>query len=87
MSLYLRLDAESGNVMKNAVVKEKWCDLVIKFIPHGQVVMKLETVMEVKEGLEFGRQVCLPSSLTFSPLLLAKLFASEGHVRPFQHLR
>ena len=45
------------------------------------------TVAEVKEGLEFGRRVRLPSDLAFSTLHLAQLFASEGHVRPFQHLR
>ena len=51
--------------------------------------MDSQTVAEVKKGLDFGQQVDLPSKLTFSPKLLAELFASEGlrQVRPFKHLR
>ena len=62
-----------------------WQDMLIKFSPN--LVMDLETVAEVKEGLEFGRWMQLPSNLTFSTLHLAELFASGGHVRPFSHLR
>ena len=51
--------------------------------------MDSQTVAEVKKGLDFGQQVDLPSNLTFSPKLLAELFAGEGlgQVRPFNHLR
>ena len=59
--------------------------MLIKFSPN--LVMDPVTVAEVKEGLEFGRRVRLPQDLAFSTLHLAQLFASEGHVRPFQHLR
>ena len=59
--------------------------MVIKFSPN--LVMDPVTVAEVKEGLEFGRRVRLPSDLAFSTLHLAQLFANEGHVRPFEHLR
>ena len=62
-----------------------WRDHVIKY--HGQLTMGPETVKEVKEGLEFGRLVQLPSDLTFSSLFLADLFVSDGQVRPFQHLQ
>ena len=83
MSLYLRLHVECGIVTWNAT--KIWNDEVIKAIAH--LAMDPEMVTEVKKGLEFGRQVNLPSDLAFSPLLLANLFASEGRVRPFQHLR
>ena len=62
-----------------------WHDEVIKAIVH--LPMDRGMVAEVKNGLEFGQQVNLPSNLTFSLLLLTKLFASDGIVRPFQHLR
>ena len=62
-----------------------WCDEVIAAIAH--LVMDSGMVAEVKKGLEFGQQVYLPSNIAFSPLLLAKLFASDGRVRPFVHLR
>ena len=62
-----------------------WRDHVIKY--HDQLVMGPETVAEVKEGLEFSRLVKLPSDLTFSSVLLADLFVSEGRARPFEHLR
>ena len=81
VSLYLRLGVEcdtenTGNL---------WNCEVIKAIDH--LTMEQWMVAEVKEGLDFGRQVDLPSNLTFSPLLLANLIASDGRVRPFQHLR
>ena len=59
--------------------------MLIKYSPN--LVMDSQTVAEVKEGLEFGRWMQLPSNVTFSTLHLVKLFASEGHVRPFNHLR
>lgn len=83
VSLYLRLHADCGVVTRNT--PNIWREMVIKFSPN--LVMDPVTVAEVKEGLEFGRRVRLPSDLAFSTLHLAQLFASEGHVRPFQHLR
>ena len=83
VSLYLRLHVECGIVTKTTT--NIWHDQVIKFSAH--LVMDQATVAEVKQGLEFGQQVNLPSVLAFSPLLLANLFAIEGCVRPFQHLR
>ena len=81
VSLYLRLDAERGT--ENT--ENLWNCEVINTITH--LTMEPWMVEEVKEGLDFGRQVDLPSNLTFSPLLLANLFATDGCVRPFQHLR
>ena len=83
VSLYLRLHAECSEVTQHT--SNIWQDMLIKYSPN--LVMDLETVAEVKEGLEFGRWMQLPSNLTFSTHHLAKLFASEGHVRPFSHLR
>ena len=83
VSLYLRLHAECGEVTQHT--SNIWQDMLIKYSPN--LVMDLETVAEVKEGLEFGRWMQLPSNLTFSTLHLAKLFAGEGRVRPFTHLR
>lgn len=83
VSLYLRLHADCGVVTRNT--PNVWRDMLIKF--SSNLVIDPVTVTEVKEGLEFGRRVRLPSDLTFSTLHLAQLFASEGHVRPFQHLR
>ena len=83
VSLYLRLHADCGVVTRNT--PNVWRDMLIKF--SSNLVIDPVTVTEVKEGLEFGRRVRLPSDLTFSTLNLAHLFASEGHVRPFQHLR
>ena len=83
VSLYLRLHADCGVVTRNT--PNVWRDMLIKF--SSNLVMDPVTVTEVKEGLEFGRRVRLPSDLTFSTLHLAQLFASEGHVRPFQYLR
>ena len=62
-----------------------WHDQVIKVTAN--LAMDHEMVEEIKKGLEFGQLVNLPSNLTFSSLLLANLFATDGHVRPFQHLR
>ena len=62
-----------------------WHKEVIKAITH--LPMDRGMVAEVKNGLEFGGLVNLPSNLAFSPMLLTKLFASDGTVRPFQHLR
>ena len=59
-----------------------WNNEVIKTI----FLLPMDSQM-VKKGLDFGQQVDLPSYLTFSPKLLTELFASEGQVRPFQHLR
>ena len=81
VSLYLRLEKECGTENR----KDLWNCEVIKTIAH--LTMESWMVAEVKEGLDFGQQVELPSNLNFSPLLLAKLFASEGCVRPFSHLR
>ena len=81
VSLYLQLDIECGT--ENA--ENLWNCEVVKAIAH--LTMESWMVAEVKEGLDFGQQVDLPSNLTFSPLLLAILFASEGYVRPFSHLR
>ena len=82
-SLYLRVCADFSVMTQNT--SNLWQDMLIKFSPN--LVMDLETMAEVKEGLEFGWWMQLPSNLTFSTLHLAKLFASEGHVRPFSHLR
>ena len=79
VSLHLRLESGTKNT------ENYWNCEVIKAIAH--LTMEPWMVKEVKEGLDFGQQVELPSNLTFSPLLLAKLFASEGYVRPFSHLR
>ena len=81
VSLYLRLEKERGTENR----KDLWNCEVIKAIAH--LTMESWMVAEVKEGLDFGQQVELPSNLNFPPLLLAKLFASEGCVRPFSHLR
>ena len=62
-----------------------WCAEVIKPIVH--LPMDRGMIAEVKNGLDFGRLVNLPFNLAFSLLLLTKLFASDGIVRPFQHLR
>ena len=64
-----------------------WEDEVIKNSSHLVMNEGGMVVMEIKKGLRFGQLVQLPSSLMFSPLLLANLFVSEGCVRPFQHLR
>ena len=81
VSLYLRFGVECG--IENT--ENLWNCEVLKAIDH--LTMEPWMVAEVKKGLDFGRQVGLPPNLTFSPLLIAKLFASEGRVRPFQHLR
>ena len=81
VSLYLRLEKERDT--KNT--ENLWNCEVIEAIAH--LTMESWMVAEVKKGLHFGQQVELPSNLTFSPLLLAKLFASDGYVRPFSHLR
>ena len=80
----MRLHVEFGIVTQKTA--NVWHDEVIKAIAH--LAMDPGMVAEVKKGLEFGQQVNLPSKLAFaSPLLLANLFANEGRVRPFQHLR
>ena len=86
VSLHLRLYAER-TIVTPITAQKIWEENIIKGIGH--LVMDLERVKEVKKGLEFGQQVRLSHKLTFSgsPLLLAKLFASEGRMRPFQHLR
>ena len=82
MSLYLRVHADCDVAQETSNI---WQDMLVKYSPN--LVMDPQTVAEVKEGLEFGRWMQLPSDLTFSTLHFAKLFASEGHVRPFSHLR
>lgn len=84
VSLHLRLDQECGIVIQKTALKV-WNDEVIKAIAH--LPMDEAIMAEVKKGLEIGQQVHLPPHLAFSPQLLAKLFASEGQVRPFQQLR
>ena len=74
---------ECGTVTRNTA--NVWHSEVIKAIVH--LAMDPGMVAEVKEGLEFGHQVHLPSSIAFSPPLLADLFASESNVRPLQHFR
>ena len=81
-SLYLRVHADRDMPQDTTTI---WQDMLIKYSPN--LVMDPQTVAEVKEGLEFGQRVELPSNLTFSTLHLVKLFANEGHVRPFSHLR
>lgn len=83
VSLYLRLEKERGT--ENTENAGNLWNCEIKAIAH--LTMESWMVAEVKEGLDFGQQVDLPSNLTFSPLLLVKLFASDGYVRPFSHLR
>ena len=83
MSLYLRLHVECGTI-KNSTA-DVWNTDVINVIAN--LAMDSRMVTEVKEGLEFGCQINLPPNITFSPLLLAELFANERKVRPFQHLR
>lgn len=61
-----------------------WTDVVFKFTTH--LAMDHWMVAAVKEGLEFGQQLKLPSNI-ISPLLLANIFASGEYVRPFEHLR
>ena len=81
-SLYLRVHADRDMPQDTTNI---WQDMLIKYSPN--LVMNPQTVAEVKEGLEFGRWMQLPSDLIFSTLHLVKLFASEGHVRSFSHLR
>lgn len=83
MSLYLRLYVECGIMTEDT--EDIWRKKVIKVIV--QLPMDPGMVAEVKKGLEFGRQVDLPSNLAFPPLLLTNLFVGEGYMRPFQHLR
>ena len=83
VSLYLRLHVECGTVTTSTA--NVWHSKVIKVIAH--LAMNSEMVAEVKEGLEFGCKINLPPNITFSPLLLANLFAYEQNVRPFHHLR
>ena len=64
-----------------------WYDEVILVIANEVMVMDEEVVEDVKEGLKFGLLINLPPNLAVSPQLLAKLFASDGRVRPFEHLR
>ena len=82
VSLYLRVHADCDMPQDTTNI---WQDMLVKYSPN--LVMDPQTVAEVKEGLEFGQWMQLPSDLTFSTPHLAKLFASEGHVRPFSHLR
>ena len=83
VSLYLRLHVERGTVTTNTA--NVWRSHVIKVIAH--LAMDSGMVAEVKEGLDFGYQIHLPPNISFSPVLLTDLFAYEGTVRPFQHLR
>ena len=83
VSLYLRLYVKCGIMTEDT--ENIWRSEVIKVIV--QLPMDPGMVAEVKKGLEFGRQVDLPSNLSFSPLLLANLFVGEGYMRPFQQLR
>lgn len=83
MSLYLRLYVKCGIMTEDT--ENIWRSEVIKVIVR--LPMDPGMVAEVKKGLEFGRQVDLPSNLSFSPLLLANLFVGEGYMRPFQQLR
>ena len=83
VSFYLQLHVQRGTVIQNT--EKTWNDEVIKAIGHLR--MDPWMVAEVKEGLDLGQQVDLPSHLTFSPPLLASLFVYERHVRPFLHLR
>ena len=83
VSLYLRLHVECSTVTMNT--PNVWRSHVIEVIAH--LAMDSGMVAEVKEGLEFGCQIHLPPNITFSPVLLTDLFAYEGNVRPFHHLR
>ena len=83
VSLYMRLQCEFG--IAPQITPNVWHDEVVKTIAH--LTMDPGMAAQVKKGLEFGQQVNLPSDLAFSSPLLANLFASEGRVRPFLHLR
>ena len=74
---------ECGTMTKSTA--NVWRSDVIKVIAN--LAMDSGMVMEVKKGLEFGCQINLPPTVTFSPLLLAGLFANEGNVRPIHYLR
>lgn len=62
-----------------------WNVEVIKAV--APLPMDSGMVAEVKEGLEFGQLVNLPSNIAFSSQLLSNLFVSDQCVRPFQQLR
>ena len=70
-----------------------WCMyiLITCSLSHMQyqsrVVMDDETLFDVKKGLEFGQLIHLPSNLTFSSEFMIHLLVTDGHVRPFQHVR
>ena len=64
--------------------KKIWHNELIRAIAH--LALDLKMIEMVKKGLEFGQQVQLSSEVTFTPEIVATLFASEGRVRPFQQL-
>ncbi len=49
--------------------------------------MDADTMSHLKKGLTFGSLIRLPSTVTLSWKDMASLLASDGYVRPFEHVR
>ena len=76
------LEARKVPFTRNA--KMRWRDQLVKF--RHRIVFDANTISELRNGLEVGKQLELPSDFSCNHQHLADLLASDTFVRPFGHL-
>ena len=59
-----------------------WQELLLKF--SSRVVLDMQTIVEFKRGLEFGRLLKLPTDLTFNYPRMAEFIVAGK--RPLSHV-
>ena len=49
--------------------------------------LNLDTIQSIKRGVEFGRMLQLPDSVSFTSEHMADIVTAGGNVRPFNQIK
>jgi hypothetical protein len=75
---------EARKVAITRNTQQKWREYLLKF--RHRIVLKTETITELKKGLEVGRLLELPHELSCNYQHLGDLLAADNIVRPFYRM-
>ena len=82
VSLALKLHEKRMTVTQSTV--NIWQDILLKY--SSRVLLDIETIREVKKGLELGRLLKLPADLTFNYPRMSEFLAGGNIMRPLSHV-
>jgi hypothetical protein len=81
VSISLKLHEKHSTTATQSITAT-WQEYLLKF--SSRVVLDMQTIVEFKRGLEFGRLLKLPTDLTFNYLKMAEFIVAGK--RPLSHV-